>query len=266
VSFSWLPQPNIGVRAVNSHMTTDIPATLSGVMVVAFVGMALVAQTSRKGFKQSRVVRAVRAMAFGASFTRPTSNWVVLKSKWTGFFSVASYAHLLDDSHLLVSSLAGMDIVAITADHSPFRDGMVEVEPKLVDFTLMARTAQSQFVGFQQPFGFWCGHKNLPHQLQAIVPFLVPRPSPLVPVNLVAIDTRDIGSGVNGPVPLREAHRVGMATKTNECDLFRLEARETDDFRSVLDIFKVDFSRSMTGFTTLLVDGQLGVANIKGVR
>ena len=29
---------------------------------------------------------------------------------------------------------------------------MVEVEPKLIDLTLMARTAQSQLIRFQQPF------------------------------------------------------------------------------------------------------------------
>ena len=205
-------------------------------------------------------------MAFGATFTCPTSNWVVLKSERTRFISVASDAHLLDNSHLLVGSLAWVNIVAIAANHSPFWNRMVEVEPKLVDFTLMARTAQTQFVGFQQSLGFWCGHKNLLHQLQAISFVLVPCPLSRVPMNLVASSARDIGLSVNSPVPLRKAHRVGMATKANEGNFFRLEVRETDDLRSVLDIFKVDFPRSVTGFTTLFADGQLGVADIKGVR
>ena len=170
-------------------------------------------------------------MAFGATFTCPTSNWVVLKSERTRFISVASDAHLLDNSHLLVGSLGGMDIVAITADHSPFRDRMVEVEPKLVDLPLMARTAQSQLVGFQQPFRFWRRHENLPHQLQTVVFALVPCLLSRVPMNLVTSSARDIGLSVNSPVPLRKAHRIGMATEADEGNFFRLEARETDDFR-----------------------------------
>jgi hypothetical protein len=110
-------------------------------VVVALVGVALVAQAARKGVQKVRVGRAVRAMAFGAPFSRPTCNGVVLKRKRTDFFSVAGDAHLLDGGDLFAGRFAGMDIVTIAADHSPFGKGMVKVEAKFADFPLMAAPA-----------------------------------------------------------------------------------------------------------------------------
>jgi len=56
-----------------------------------------------------------------------------------------------------------------------------------------------------------------------------------------------------------------VAAKANEGNLFRLEAGETDDFRPVLDIHEMDFSRSVTGFAAAFFNGQLGISDIRGV-
>jgi len=86
-------------------------------------------------------MRAVRTMAFRASFARPTRNGVMLKGEGTDFVGVASDAHCLDHLHLFAGIFAGMDIMAITADHPPFGKGMVEVKAKFGNLLAVARTA-----------------------------------------------------------------------------------------------------------------------------
>jgi len=172
-------------------------------MVVALVGVTLVAKTSREGFQQPWVLRTVRAVAFGATFTCPTSDRVVFKSEGAGFLSVASDAHFFNAPHFLVGRLAGVDIVAVATNQTPFRDRMAEVESKLVDLPLVARAAQGQLIGFQQGFGLGGSNENLAHQLQPIASNLVLCPFFPVPVNLVAGGASCIGLGVGRPVPLR---------------------------------------------------------------
>ena len=159
-----------------------------------------------------------------------------------------------------------MNIVAIAADHPSFWEGMVEVKPKLADLFLMARTAQSQLIPFQQCLRFSRSHKNPPYHLQPIAFFLIPSPPSLVPMDLMAIGATDIGLSVGSAVPLAQAHRVGVTAKASESDGFWRGFAETDDFRQVLDFHEVNFARTMTGFATAFVKGQLGVADIKGVR
>ena len=205
-------------------------------------------------------------MAFGAAVSRPTCNGVVLKGEGTNLIGMAGDTHCLDDWHLFAVRFAGMDIVAIAADHSPFRDGMVEVEAKFADLFLVARTAQRPFVPFQQSLRLRCRHKKRAQNEIAVGLFLVLRPPSLVPMNLVAIGASDIGLSVGSAMPLAQAHRVGVAAKASEGDGFWRGFAETDNFRQVLDFHEVNFARTMTGFATAFVKGQLGVADIKGVR
>jgi hypothetical protein len=85
-------------------------------------------------------------------------------------------------------------------------------------------------------------------------------------MNLMAIGASDIGLSVGSAMPLAQAHRVGVAAKASEGDGFRRGFAETDNFRQVLDFHEVDFAGTMTGFATAFVKGQLGVADIRGVR
>jgi len=81
-------------------------------------------------------------MALHATVSCPTGNGVVLKGKRSRLLCMASHTHVLDDFYPLVAGFAGMDVVTIAAHHPPFGDGMVEVKPKLVEFSLMASATQ----------------------------------------------------------------------------------------------------------------------------
>lgn len=81
---------------------------------------------------------AVRAVTFNAAFARPASNRVMLKSERSYLLGVASHAHFLDNSHFPLGSLCRVDVVTITANHSPLWNRVVGVQTKLVDFFLVA--------------------------------------------------------------------------------------------------------------------------------
>lgn len=211
-------------------------------------------------------MRAVRAMAFSASFACPTRNGVMLKGEGTDFLSVASDAHCLDNLHLFAGRFTGMDIVAIAADHPPFGHWVVEVEAKFGNLGAVARAAQRPLIRFQQSFWLRCRHKKRAQDGIAVGLFPVSCLPSLVPMDLMAIGASDIGLSVGSAEPLAQAHRVGVAAKASESDGFWRGFAETDDFRQVLDFHEVNFARTMTGFATAFVKGQLGVADIKGVR
>jgi len=130
-------------------MAAHIPATLTGIMVVAFVGVTLIAQTARKGFQQARVMGTVGTVTLNATIPHPTSNGVMFKGERSRLFCMASYAHFLNSDNSLLGSLARVNVMAIAANHATFRKGMVEVEAEFVNFALVTLTAQSRFIGLQ---------------------------------------------------------------------------------------------------------------------
>ncbi len=119
-------------------MTTRLPAGAPRKVVDRLIGMALQTESTRKRFQQARIGRTVWAMTFHTSVAREIGNWIVFVDKWPGNLWMAGDATLFGCAEPFTLVPIGMRVMAVAADHTPFRDRMMEVMPEFVDFALVA--------------------------------------------------------------------------------------------------------------------------------
>jgi len=137
---------------MDTYMTPCRPTGTTGEMIVSFIRMALVAQSTRESIEQLGIMGSVGTMTIHTVLSGGASSGVVLESEGTGHLSVAGNACLAGGAHARLRRAAfgglsrGVHLVATATSHPPFGYGVVEVVAELIDFGAMAPPTQRGFV------------------------------------------------------------------------------------------------------------------------
>jgi hypothetical protein len=249
---------------MDTYMTPCRPTGTTGEMIVSFIRMALVAQSTRESVEQLGIMGSVGTMTIHTVLSGGASSGVVLESEWTGHLSVAGDARLAGGAYARLRRAAfgglprGVHLVATAADHPPFGYGMVEVVAELVDFRPVALPTHRRFVGPQQFARRGGGNED--RRFQLFVGFTgILRGVFLAGavVNGVAADAAHVCARMLGSMPLGHGHRICVTAHTGlrpDGGLrFGISNDEVRDFVDILQIRHVNPARPMAGFTALFI-------------
>ena len=223
-------------------------------MVVGqLVRVTLGAESATSREEHGGVLRAVRRMAFITAASAESGHWVVFEDEWPSLVRVADHALALERRLLDNRSLGWVGCVAVAADQFALRDGVVEVQSKFRDLSLVALSAESDLICLQEHLLLrLLGNADLRSRINrgTLLNSLSGKVKLGVWMKLVAGNAGQICLGVLRVLPVRVVHRLAVASQTSGRRILWTQLAKRNHF--LVWVFAVGLSWTVTAFAAFL--------------